>query len=242
MNKQPLGYVLYQGPSALDGQPIVAIATMSTKNPKTGPMVQVWILRADMAPVEAGRTGADASVCGGCPLRRNVGGSCYVQLFRGPRSVYDSWKRGNYSPLWSSNTFAGLPVRLGAYGDPAALPLWVLSEVTGKASMHTGYTHQWRTASKHLRQYVMASCETPKQAAQAQAMGWRTFRVKTPDSENMAGELTCHSEQLGITCQQCGLCAGGKGPNVSITVHGAQASKYVAKFEAANLIPVKEVA
>lgn len=47
------GFVLYEGPSVLDGAPIVAIATMSTKNAKTGAMVQTWILRANMAPLAA---------------------------------------------------------------------------------------------------------------------------------------------------------------------------------------------
>ena len=38
------GYILYEGPSALDGAPIVVIATMETSNAKTGAMVQTWIL------------------------------------------------------------------------------------------------------------------------------------------------------------------------------------------------------
>ena len=60
----PTGYVIYRGPSLLDGAPIVAIATMQTSNRKTGNMVQTWILREDVSPVEASKAGADASVCG----------------------------------------------------------------------------------------------------------------------------------------------------------------------------------
>ena len=44
------GFIMYQGPSMLDGAPIVVIATMSTSNVKTGQMVQTWILRADINP------------------------------------------------------------------------------------------------------------------------------------------------------------------------------------------------
>ena len=44
------GYVLYQGPSRLNGEPIVAIATMRTANVKTGNMVQTWILTAEVSP------------------------------------------------------------------------------------------------------------------------------------------------------------------------------------------------
>jgi hypothetical protein len=51
MSKLPI--VLYRGPSLLDGSPIVAIATIGSTNVKTGPMVQTWILRADMNPLEA---------------------------------------------------------------------------------------------------------------------------------------------------------------------------------------------
>ena len=68
----PKGVVLYRGPSKLDGEPIVCIATglkAPSKNPKTGTMVQTWILREDVAPHKAQKTGEDSSVCGDCPLR-----------------------------------------------------------------------------------------------------------------------------------------------------------------------------
>ena len=38
------GYVLHEGPSPFDGQPIVSIATLHSSNRKTGDMVQTWIL------------------------------------------------------------------------------------------------------------------------------------------------------------------------------------------------------
>ena len=50
------GVVLYDGPSLIDGAPIVAIATgliWPSLNRKTGDMVHVWIMRADLPPVEA---------------------------------------------------------------------------------------------------------------------------------------------------------------------------------------------
>ena len=37
------GYVLHEGPSPFDGQPIVSIATLHSSNRKTGDMVQTWI-------------------------------------------------------------------------------------------------------------------------------------------------------------------------------------------------------
>jgi hypothetical protein len=70
------GYVIYRGPSRIDGAPIVAIATGfrdPTANRKTGPMIQTWILREDVPPLEAVATGADRSICGECPHRGGFG-------------------------------------------------------------------------------------------------------------------------------------------------------------------------
>ena len=69
---RPLGLILFDGPSMIDGEPIVVIATgfkRSSANPKTGDMLQTWILRRDVAPFAAIHNGADASICGDCPLR-----------------------------------------------------------------------------------------------------------------------------------------------------------------------------
>ena len=38
------GFILYRGPSILDGTPIVVVATMKTANPKTGDMIQTFII------------------------------------------------------------------------------------------------------------------------------------------------------------------------------------------------------
>ena len=50
--------IIYKGPSLLDGKPIVAIATYSNRNTKTGHVVQTYILRSDINPLEASKTGA----------------------------------------------------------------------------------------------------------------------------------------------------------------------------------------
>ena len=69
LQNTPTGFVVYQGPSLLDGAPIVAIATVSSRNVKTGPMVSLWIMRSDVDPVAALHTGDDVSICGLCPHR-----------------------------------------------------------------------------------------------------------------------------------------------------------------------------
>ena len=86
------GVVLYEGPSQIDGAPIVMIAVgllQGSTNTKTGAMVQTYILRQDMPPIEAVKTGADESICGGCTHRGDGTGkkrSCYVTLIHGPRT------------------------------------------------------------------------------------------------------------------------------------------------------------
>ena len=63
------GYVLHEGPSPFDGQPIVSIATLHSSNRKTGDMVQTWILPRDLHPLDAVKTGQDSCICGNCPHR-----------------------------------------------------------------------------------------------------------------------------------------------------------------------------
>src|SRR5687767_850338 len=93
------GVVLYSGPSELDGSPIVAIMTgirRGSSNTKTGPLLQTWILRSDLSPETAAKTGADRSICGDCALRD---GACYVTLHHGPRAVFAAYQQGLYPTL-----------------------------------------------------------------------------------------------------------------------------------------------
>ena len=80
--------IIYEGPSVIDGKPIVAIATYSGRNRKTGAMVQTYILRADLNPLDASKTGEDASICG-----RQLGRPDGAGLF-GPGS---GGERGGYA-------------------------------------------------------------------------------------------------------------------------------------------------
>ena len=103
---KPRGYVIYRGPSLLDGAPIVAVALVKSRNAKTDNMVQTYIIRADLDPRDANRTGADFSICGTCPHRGVVNPdkvtgladarSCYVVMGQGPLQVYKSLQAGKY--------------------------------------------------------------------------------------------------------------------------------------------------
>ena len=224
------GFILYEGPSALDGEPIVSIATLATANVKTGNMVQVWILRADLNPVEATKTGEDASICGCCPLRHHTGGACYVNVGQAPNGVYKAYLRGAYpqfDPAKHDHYIIGRKVRLGAYGDPAAVPFEVMSALVSLSSGHTAYTHQARHAGFDPRYFAICqvSADTPRQAARYQAQGARTFRVALAEDSLLPGEVECLADSHGVQCIDCGLCDGSK-QNVAIAVHGSRAGRF----------------
>lgn len=210
------GAIIYRGPSLLDGAPIIVIAigfTAGSANSKTGNMIQTHILREDIAPTDAIKSGDDASICGQCPHRGDgtgKGRTCYVNVGQGPLVVWKSYKAGKY-PLWDGTGVSGRMVRLGTYGDPAAVPVHVWDALLRDAGGHTGYTHQWRQ-SPQLRAYCMASADSVDDAQSAHSMGWRTFRVAMPtDAPQLRGEAQCPaSAEAGkkLTCAQCRACDG----------------------------------
>ena len=130
--------IIYKGPSLIDQKPIIVIATYSNRNKKTGHVVQTYILCENINPLEASKTGADYSICGNCPMRGEVttdpklkiakNRECYVILGQGPLIVYKHYKRGGY-PIGKQADIvsmgAGNFVRVGTYGDPAAVPIEV---------------------------------------------------------------------------------------------------------------------
>jgi len=234
--KKPNGYILWRGASLLDGAPIVVIGIRKSGNSKTGRMLQTYILRADMSPVDAIRSGADSSICGSCPHRgrvengRNRGRTCYVNIGQGPTGVYKAFKRGVYHACDDIEAFGERQlVRLGTYGDPGAVPGWVWSTLIRRAVGHTGYTHQWQSRPD-LRHLVMASADTPKAASWAHSMGWRTFRVALPGQiDRLPREAICPaSAEAGrkLTCETCRACNGagtGTRGSVVIRAHGGTA-------------------
>lgn len=142
---KPNGYVLEETTSR------VVIATgfgRASANPKTGDMIQVWILARGVSPVDAVRMGLDDVVCGDCALRGEVGNpksrTCYVKVWQAPLSIWNAWKRGKYPKLRDWSVFNGRVVRLGAYGDPAFISGMTIENILRYADGHTGYTHQWR--------------------------------------------------------------------------------------------------
>ena len=238
------GVVLYDGPSALDSKPIVVVATLNSANAKTGNMIQTWIIRSDVHPLDALDTGEDYSICGNCPHRgiatddpnkkQAVKRSCYVVLGQGPTIIHKSVERGVYPTVEGHQAIAaigrGRMVRLGTYGDPAAVPSYIWESLISKAKGHTAYTHG---ATNPMPESIMTSADSARDAQRAWARGERTFRVLADKSDLLKGrEILCPaSEEAGkrTTCESCKLCAGSsvKGKSVAIVAHGS--SKRIAK-------------
>ena len=240
---KPSGYIIYQGPSLLDGKPIVAIATTFSRNVKTGSMVSVWIMRSDIDPVTASRIGEDASVCGTCPHRGTPnmdkatgqadGRACYVVLAQAPLGIYKAFRRGIYPMARTVDELAaigrGAMVRNAMYGDGAAIPAWITSAVESDAAGHTAYSHQaGNAASSFDSARYMASVESKQAAEEAWSRGWRTFRIVAEAADIVPGrEIECPSDR-GVQCIDCGLCGGAqvKAKSIAIVKHGSGA-KYV---------------
>jgi hypothetical protein len=236
MTRPQTSYTLYDGPSRYDGSPILVTLALRSRNSKTGPMAQIYILPRDTSPCEAVKTGRDSCVCGNCTFRPVNRGGCYVAVAQAPQSAWRAaHKRGKVQLQAGLEALrkSGLSVRLGAYGDPAAVPpASVLDIAQAAGNKVTGYTHGHLTlhlaSLGHLRALCMMSVETPAQASAAHSLGWRTFRVTTPDAPRLASETACPSAR--VTCAQCLRCGPYRptAPSVTIPAHGHSTRKALA--------------
>ncbi|NCW69401.1 MAG: hypothetical protein EBV86_12720 [Marivivens sp.] len=227
------GRILYEGPSVLDGKPIVVIAvgfTQRSKNDKTGGMIQTYILRQDVHPVLAFRGDDQQSVCGSCPHYLNK--TCYVNWGQGPASVWKCYQRGGYAPIgneWS--LFNGAVVRFGSAGDPCAAPEHVWQPVLERSARRTGYTHQWREPhGQWAKGLLQASCDSPEEYQTAINSGWKPFFVLPVGYSIPAGAVHCAaSAERGkkTTCEKCCLCDGSKAP---VVIHGHGRAKKRIQF------------
>jgi len=250
--KKPTGYVIYDGPSLADGKPIVVIATIKSGNSKTGNMIQTYIIRKDIDPRLANKTGEDFSICGYCPhkgeamtpaspdygkykLAKNR--TCYVRIDQGVLIVYKAYHRGIYPVAYGHNAIAaigrGRVVRLGTYGDPAIVPSYVWESLLSLADSWTGYSHQSGLATADYRpDLTMHSADTLQDAQRAWRNGERTFRIVANVKDIVKGKETLcpASEEAGrrTTCDKCKLCRGNsiKAKSIAIPAHGNGAANF----------------
>jgi len=236
--KKPKGYIVYEGPSQIDGQPIVGIATTGSVNTKTGNLMQLYIMRADVRPTLATKTGDDRSVCGDCKHRHFSGGACYVMPFTGPLGVYKYYKKGGYEKLDEDySVFDNRVLRFGAYGDPYAIPLDILINIKSRVKNSTSYTHQWINFDgldmKVYPTFTMASVDSIEEKKQAQDLGFRTFRVVDHYGVMEKDEIICPNITNNVQCIDCKLCSGNKAKakNIVVKAHGVKSKKKLKKVE-----------
>jgi hypothetical protein len=233
--KRPNALKFYDGPSEIDGAPIVGVISglvRPTSNRKTGDLFQTWIMPRDVKPNEAVKTGEDVSVCGDCIMRPILHRAtpkekrpCYVKTGQGPRSVWQGMKGEPVATLAqlvnAPNRVTG--IRFGAWGEPTAIPLhaWfavirILADTVDKAMNRIlptvirspGYTHRWDVCDPRWARYLMASVHTEDERQRAKGRGFRTFRIVGSASEVGQGEILCPYTTHGVQCVDCGLCDG----------------------------------
>ena len=235
------GQKLSQGYVVFETDQIVAIATgfiKPSKNAKTGPMIQIWILVKDEDPISAVRSGNDSKVCFTCPYRNQeilihpykrkpeitqvkVERKCYVGLEKAPLAVWKCYRNGGYPTLTDYSVFSGRAVRFGAYGEPTKIPFAIVKAIAAQAKLFTGYTHTWRNPLfSAYKEFFMASTSDADYQEACDA-GWRTFAVT---ETALQGAITCPaSKEAGqrTTCAKCGLCAGTskQAKNIMIKAH-----------------------
>ncbi len=232
--------VLWSGPSQLDGVPILLVAhsvTAPSENRKTGDMLQLSIMRADMDPISAWAAGQDGAVCpSACPHRskpRGGSGTCYVNkarlssAWRAARRAVDAGRIG--VPL---AFFKGARLRCGMEGDPAAVPLDVWAPILSAAQAHTGYTAAWRTLPREWSRYFMASVATPADYLRARSAGWSPFAASASATDDVAyatsGAAVCRAERPAapMACVDCLGCNGSRSSDTGragfhLPMHGA---------------------
>jgi len=221
------GYILHRG--ITNGKSFVAIATLESRNVKTGNMVQIWFLLEHTSPIEGIKSGLDAStICQDCPFAS--GNGCYVEVGRAPSMVWKKFKACGYpelNPCDYSRVFSGRKIRFGAYGNPTLLPLSIVKAIASVSNGWTGYFHDWKTnpLANEYAKYFMASTETESSYRLAKSLNYRVFHVSPVQP---ADTLECLSETKQMQCADCKLCSGlskSRLPSIWINPHGSKKSK-----------------
>jgi len=184
-----------------------------SKNVKTGPMAQAWVLPKNKPPTHPLGQGA---VCGDCPLSSSDNGGCYVLPFQAPNSVYRKYVDTKVVSIKDINLPLGL--RVTAFGEAPLVPFNIWKKLLNKTPFHTGYTHMWRELDPAKWGFLMASVHSESEMEFANDLGWSAF--STEQSKNA---VLCINSSHGKTCFECGLCNGNHRANrvnVWVTPHG----------------------
>lgn len=255
----PRSVIVWCGSSNFNHAPIELVLshlTFEPSNAKIGDMVQAWIIAADEHPQETikeGRETGNHSVCGNCEHYKSK--ACYVNtkyigsIYRGQKATLDMNNAEDLDLL--RELLAGFILRMGAWGDPMAVPAWLWLHLAQMAKGHTGYTHAWsmilRDRAKWAHSYsdyrfvLMASTDSAQETAAAQELGWRTFEVVPQEAQEESHKSRiCPNFSVDLSCAKCRLCdglsRGAKRPSIWIPSHGMKAHLFRASASNAELI------
>ena len=214
------------------------------QNRKHGPEPIFWQITAvrrwtTMATAAIFRSVATARIAGDHTAPRGdkklaAGRTCYVNLGQGVTVVWKALQRGIYPEIAGHAAIAklgaGRMVRIGTYGDGAAVPDYIWDSLCADAAGHTAYTHQNGIVDVDASRY-MISADSLADAQAQWIKGNRTFRV-VPNlaAVDRKREAVCPaSEEAGrkATCATCKLCGGNgiKAKSIAIVAHGATAGQ-----------------
>lgn len=209
---------------------VVIVAKYNANNKKTGLMVQISILDTSLNLRKI--DGSEENGQGCSRPQCSAFDGCYVRSFFAHVGSIDKnlndYRAGTLPKMnWVSfmALINGLDVRLGEFGDPAAMGLRYVEEIARRARKHTGYTHRWKSCDQDLRFFLMASVENQPDYDLARKMGWKCFYV---GGNPVKGDvMQCPNEgPSGLLCNQCGLCKGANAKfSISIEPHGQQKKK-----------------
>lgn len=235
-------YLIYRGPSLINNAPILAFATVSSANRKTGNVVQTTIVPDNVVPSAASKTPQVNSVCGACVLKRTERDICYVRIEESIDSIARAYYAGNVDDVTGDDAEiaelgTGRVVRLGAYGDPAAVPSRIWRTLCSDSTAILGYTHQWQTMAIEpwTLRHCMLSCETENQAIAANNNGLRSYRVRAQGAPLLPFEIDCPEPQRNVQCEQCRLCDGAKAAK-SVSIQAASLSAQPITWESQRVI------
>jgi len=208
------------------GESVRVSYTFKSTNTKTGDVIQQWITPKKWEGDKSKKVDVYKSqaVCNGCPLLK----SCYVKKGMAGMGLRSTSKSTNHMQGCEKDNlekFKGKFIRFGAFGEPVLAGNDAIKSIASVVDNWTGYTHQWRDLKYHwANRYLMASVEHEKRKAEANAIGYRTFRVGKSLDEILPDEVLCPaSKEAGkkLTCAECKLCNGNQNeaPNVFIVKH-----------------------
>lgn len=210
--------------SLYNGDDIFTVINYESRNSKTGNVFQLSFIPVGMFTEQGFDKSSDDAVCPtDCFFKDS--NACYVNLAYAPRAIVQSIRNGNYQDKINYLKLSQNVLRLGSYGDCSCLPYEFIEKIVKAAKQgYLNYTHGWKTCDSRFANIAMASVESIADKELANAMGYRTFRVRPIDGEILEDELLCPYEKNNfITCKMCMKCNGNNGKskkNIVVTVHG----------------------